>query len=170
MSFPIVLGYTDSPHNAINKTFTEWHSLTGELKGSSSIITPIILIRQTTDMTIGNETHPLSKCNYMFINNFNRYYYITDIVSVRNSAVEIHGRVDVLKTYADDIYANTGYVLRSASRSNVTRYLDDDHIKIYANPHIVTKKLTGDTFAENPTFILAVSGGGGGSSSSESTE
>lgn len=164
MSFPIVLGYTESPHNKVNKVFHEWHSLTGELRGSSSIITPTILIRQTSDMTIGNESQPLSKCNYMFINNFNRYYYITDIISVRNSAVEIHGRVDVLKTYADEIYDNSGYILRSASRSNVSRYLDDDHIKIYANPHIVTKKLTGDTFAENPTFILAVSGGGSSSS------
>lgn len=165
MSFDIQLGYTESPRNKVSKVFHSYGTLSGTLKNETSILNPTIIMRNDDSVSFNADTIPVTKCNYMYISNFHRYYYIVDFQSIRNSVFEIVGKVDPLKTFESEILSNTGYILRSASRSNVTRYLDDDKIKIYANPHVVTKKLTGETFAKNPTFILAVSGGGGGTSS-----
>lgn len=156
MGFTIQLGTTSQPQNAIDKKFSKVQEYENcILKDESSIHNPVILVR-TSESGAGS----LSTDNYMYIPEFNRYYFIDDVISVRTNLCEIHGRVDVLYTYKDEILSNSGYVLRSATRSVVSRYLDDDQIKIYSNPYIVTKKFTGDTFANNPSFILAVSGGG----------
>lgn len=154
MSFTIEIGKTSSPRNKINKTFKSVFSLEGSLKDSCSILQPVIQFRQTEGMTAQN----FAKCNYMYIEKFGRYYYITDVVSVRNSIVEVHGRVDVLYTYADEILANKGLLLRASQKANYSKYLDDGTLKIYAPPKVVTKKFNGSSFASNPSFVLAVSG------------
>ena len=65
------------------------------LKNGCSIENPIIQI--TAPSLVG--------INYMRIQAFGRYYYINDIVSLRNNMWEISAHVDVLMSYANEIKA-----------------------------------------------------------------
>lgn len=171
MSFEVRLGVTESPRNKISKSLVghNWtYTLEGTLRDACSIMNPSIEIRtgQTTDIALPT----LSKCNYMYIPNFNRYYFITDITSYRNTLAIVHGHVDVLKTFEDQIKDNTALVKRASDKNYYTKMLDDGCFKVRANPHIVVKRLTGDTFTNKGEFVLAVSGSGGGITGNDSKE
>ena len=45
----------------------------------------------------------------------NRYYFVEDLVSIRNTTIELHCLVDVMATYKTSIGASSQYVIRSAS-------------------------------------------------------
>lgn len=75
------------------------------LKENTSIINPVFILQGANFST-----------NYVSWNG--RYYFVDDVVSVRNGAVEVHCSVDVLATYKNEIGSSTQYVVRSASRAN----------------------------------------------------
>lgn len=72
------------------------------LKENVSLINPVFIL-DTTDASI----------NYVSWNN--RYYFVTDIVYIRATTIEIHCHVDVLATYKAQIGASSQFVTRSAS-------------------------------------------------------
>ena len=156
MSFEVKIGVCKDAKNKVSKSPSWNYTLSGQLKDSCDILNPTIrlIIGDSKDIKLPT----ITKCNYMYIDNFNRYYFITGFNIVRNTVLEVTGHVDVLNTYKDQIKANTGLILRS--ESNYSKFLDDGAFKIFSNPYVVTKKLTGESFAKNPSFILAVSGGG----------
>lgn len=78
------------------------------LKDETSIINPEILI----------STASLTSYNYAYISDFGRYYFIRDIVSVRNNLWRLSLECDVLATYKSQIGDSTEYVLRAASEGN----------------------------------------------------
>lgn len=89
----IILYKTDSERERINKTLSEGITLTGSLRGESSVIKPSILIESTN----------ISDYNYCYIAEFGRYYYINNIISVRNSLWRIECSVDVLMSFQTQI-------------------------------------------------------------------
>ena len=56
-----------------------------------------------------------SNFTYAYIDDWKRYYFITDIVFVSHTLVELHLKVDVLATYKTEIGASEQYVVRSYS-------------------------------------------------------
>lgn len=153
MSFKIEIGTTKGPKNKIKKEFTVVATFEGVLNDSCSILNPVIRFR--TGSSQDYMLKDINQCNYMYIENFNRYYFITDFNIIRNGIIDISGHVDVLMTYADEILANPGLILRS--ESNYSKLLDDGCFKVYNDDHIVCKKFDGNTFTDG-TFILAVAG------------
>lgn len=146
MSFDISLMRNNSPIEKLDKDLTTLQTVSGTLKEDTSILAPTILIQ----CDISNFT----SCNYMYIPEFNRYYFITDIVSVNTDLVEFSGRVDVLTTYKDYIKSNNAIVRRQENSWNL--YLNDGSFKVYQNPTILTKAFpSGFTSQE---FVLAVAG------------
>lgn len=89
----ITLYVNSSERQAINKTISNGLTLLGSLRNESSIINPIILI----------EIENPSSYNYAYIPEFGRYYFITDMVSVRTDLWRISMNVDVLMSFAFDI-------------------------------------------------------------------
>lgn len=89
----IVLGTIADEANKLNKTINNPVNINGTLRQETSVINPIVLI----------EAENLSGFNYMYIYEFGRYYFITDIVSVRNGLWRITGKVDVLMSFKDGI-------------------------------------------------------------------
>lgn len=89
----IILYKTDSERERINKTLSEGVTLTGSLRGESSVIKPSILI----------EAVNISDYNYCYIAEFGRYYYINNIISVRTSLWRIECSVDVLMSFQTQI-------------------------------------------------------------------
>ena len=78
--------------------------LQGTLKESTSITNPVITIR-----------YNYPTFNYVYIEEFNRYYYVEDIVSINYDLWELHLSVDVLMSYKDGILNTTGFIERSQS-------------------------------------------------------
>lgn len=89
----IVLGTIADESNKLNKTINNATSINGTLRQETSVINPSVLI----------EAQNLSGFNYMYINDFGRYYFITDIVSVKNGLWRVTGKVDVLMSFKDGI-------------------------------------------------------------------
>ena len=89
----IVLGTISDEANKLNKTINNVVNINGTLRQETSVINPSVLI----------EAQNLSGFNYMYINDFGRYYFITDIVSVKNGLWRVTGKVDVLMSFKDGI-------------------------------------------------------------------
>ena len=77
--------------------------LTGALRKDANILYPVVGI--VSDPT---------GYNYCYIDKFNRYYYITEVVQYRTNMWVLHLQVDVLKTYSSEIKTQRGVVDRYA--------------------------------------------------------
>ncbi len=138
-----------SQANVINKDISQLMSLQGNLKYSSSLLKPVVTIESQSVIT----------ANYAQIVEFNRYYYINDIISEHNNIWTISMSVDVLMSFADEIKAQTAIVARQSGRFNM--YLDDGWFMCYQNPIISTKLFSVSNPFETQTFVLVVAGNTG---------
>lgn len=89
----IVLYVTGSERRAIRKTLQNELELTGSLRGESSVINPSFLVELSNP----------SQYNYCFIPDFDRYYFISNITSVRTNLWRIDCVVDVLMSFQAQI-------------------------------------------------------------------
>lgn len=104
--------------------------------------------------------HFWKKCNYVFCQDMNRYYYVRDVV-LSQGKVYIKCHVDVLMTYKNAIKQQQIIVKRS--QSNYNKYLVDDIYKTCASPEIRVKKFSKPSNAfgkDNRHFVLCVVGQG----------
>lgn len=147
MSFSAVLKVNSSPVEKIGKTLSEGLSFDVELKAGTSVLKPVLLLKSSSS---------LSGFNYMYISDFNRYYFIDDIKSIRNDLWEVSGHVDVLETYATAILSNQAVIKRQ--QNNFNTYLNDPEWKVYANENVVAYKFSSTGFSKSLKFILAVAG------------
>ena len=170
MAFEIHFQQNLSETVALTKSVVPITTLNGTLRDESSIIAPKILV--AADLV------QLNGANYMWIPVLNRYYFIEDMVSVRQGLVEVSARVDVLSTYADYIRQNKGIVFRQEKRWNL--YLIDGVLEIYQNPIVTTVNFPRGF--EGQSYVLTLAGrngdgsggpgvvpGGGGSGDSAKT-
>lgn len=91
----IVLYENYSEKEAIVKDIQSAYTLTGSLRGESSIINPSFLI----------ECSNPSNYNYCYIAEFGRYYFISNITSVRTGIWKLDCSVDVLMSFQNEILA-----------------------------------------------------------------
>lgn len=150
MAFTISLFKTNSENNRVVKTLTDEKQLSGELRNQTSVLNPSIRIESADN---------ISTYNYAYISEFGRYYYITDIVSVRTNCWVVSLRCDVLMSYKDEIKTITGVVVRQESNPNkllvdrLERIQSDKEIDILYYP---------DAFSKNLQYILVTAGGQNG--------
>lgn len=144
--FTIKLQHTESPVNKLSKSITDIKTMEGVLRDVTSIIDPVIMIKCSMA--------DVRNANYMYIAQFKRHYFITNIRSIRHNLVEITAHVDVLTTYKDDIRKNKAILRRSENNWNL--YLNDGSLKIYQNPTVQTKAFPHGF--SNYEFVLAVAG------------
>ena len=108
----IILYVNNSEKNKIGKTLTNDISLSGTLRDATNIINPVILI----------EISEIGNYNYCYINNFNRYYFITDITVIRTGLFAISLMVDVLESFKSDI-KNLSVILLNTQNVGSSNYL-----------------------------------------------
>lgn len=137
-----------SERETLTKALTTLETLTGSLRKQSSIIDPVIEVTGIASGTV-------IACNYAYIPEFGRYYFVKNITSVRTNVWIIECHVDVLGTYATQIKAQTAVVRRQENSWNL--YLDDGIFKTYQNPKIITKAFPSGFTTQN--FVIAVAGG-----------
>ena len=152
MSFTIDLMYNGDEYNKIDKSPVSRLALEGTLKEETSIVDPVIMIGY--DGTLNN-------VNYAHIAEFNRWYFITDIKSVRTGLWRVSLHCDVLKTYAQGILGSTGVIARQENEWNM--YLDDGFFKCYQNPMVVNKVFPNGFTTQS--FVLAMMGSQGSQNS-----
>ena len=91
------------------------------LKDNNSIIEPELLIRKDNPSEIFD-------WNYFTIEEFNRSYFITDIISEDSRQWWVKGHVDLLGTYREEILNTDAFIMYSASHYN--SMLPDDRLKL----------------------------------------
>lgn len=85
-----------SEKNKINKNITSGITLSGSLRNESNVVNPSIIIN------IDNPTI----YNYAYIPEFNRYYFITNYISLRTGMWQINLKSDVLMSFKDSILSS----------------------------------------------------------------
>lgn len=122
MSFPIQFMYNNQPMNMIPKTPTSKFTVEGVLRDESSIVDPIILIEYSNPV----------EANYAYIEQFHRYYYVTDWVAVRNGLWRCTMHTDVLKTFSEGILGSPCIIAKTAS-NDFNLYIPDPNFKRQQN-------------------------------------
>lgn len=135
-----------SERQAINKTLQNVLSLSGTLRNESSVTNPKFIIEHRNPTAF----------NYCYIPEFNRYYFITDIVSVRTNLWRIECSVDVLMSFQQQILDLD--VVVSDATSDDERYMSGDVWQ--ANVKTKTDVINFPSgLLENGEYILITSGG-----------
>lgn len=98
----------------------------------------------------------------MTIGGVNRYYWITNIVSVRNNLFEVSGHIDVLSTYRSSIIGVSAYLLYSTATFSAN--LVDRRIPTIYSPVRSTQTLQvfSNFFNASGYYILSCVGENGG--------
>lgn len=127
------------------------------LKNDCSVQKPVIILRDTH-----NVHHNL---NYFYIQEFDRYYYITDITLIRDDLYQVSGRTDVLTTAFKRVDDNgksrlgkcEGIVYRSQSDKCYNLYLNDGYFKVKNRPKVQTHPFS-KSF-DTHSFVMMIAGG-----------
>ena len=139
MSFTVQLMNNQEELNKINKNPSSVLSINGTLREETSIIDPVILIEYNGTLT---------NVNYAYIAEFHRYYFITQVESVRTGLWRVYMHCDVLKTYAQGILGCQCVVARNENKYNLL--LNDAYFKVYSNPRVQVlnfpSKFSGETY------------------------
>ena len=104
-----------SENNQIGKVLTNETSISGTLRDITNYITPVILI----------EFDP-TEYNYIYIEDFKRYYFINKVETVRTGLWNIYCNVDVLESFKDEILNLKVIIDKQQSIGN--QYKDDGSI------------------------------------------
>lgn len=104
-TFKLELYNNTSEDNRVDKTnyLTKVGELAGVLREESSLV----------EMSLTLELEELPLFNYVYIEQLNRYYYVTDIVSVKYKLWEISLSVDVLMSYKNALLSCSAFVDRN---------------------------------------------------------
>lgn len=146
--------YTNfSDNRVLDKRITQIAEISGKIKGDCLTTAPTIII-QNRDMT---------NINYIYINDFNRYYYISEIKVMTGGVIELSCKVDVLMSFKTEIKQLKVNVLRYENTSPT--FLADTRIPLYSDTVQKVIEFPDNIFnLDNPietdkNFLLSISGG-----------
>lgn len=135
-----------SENNCMDKNLSEIKSLTGDLRAESSMIDPVIMIEADADV--------IAEVNYAYIDEFERWYFVTNIDSVRTGLWRLTMHVDVLYTYAAAIRENYAIIERNEFEYDLE--LNDGLFKTMQNPQIECYNFPGGFTQWD--YVLALAG------------
>ena len=140
----IILYQNTSPANVVSKNPTQVGVLDGVLRAPTSIINPVINLEYANP----------SSFNYMYIQEFGRYYFVNGVSVESDKLIAVSAHVDVLMSYATAILNFDAVVKRNENKFNL--YLDDGIFKAYQNTkHKIIAFPNGFT---QYSYILALAG------------
>lgn len=140
----------ESENNAINKKLTKIGSLSGTAREELEFTkNPTLLIQNVNDFNLLNS-------NYVFIEEFNRYYFVTNFKFVRNDLIELTVRIDVLMSFKNEILNLN--VIAERSENLFSSYFVDNQKMAYNFPMVLTKKFS-NGFDKLNYYLTVASGG-----------
>ena len=141
----IKLYNNNSEKIAVNKDITELMSLNGILRDNTSIQNPVI--------TLNRNISDLINCNYVFISDFKRYYYVNNITSVKQNLTQLDLSCDVLMSFKDDILKQTAIIKKQQDNWNL--YIDDGSFSAQQNSRVQIKSFPNSIEGESYVLVLA---------------
>ena len=135
-----------SEKNKIGKVLNNTLTLNGNLREESSIVNPTILVEHSN----------LSVYNYAYIPEFKRYYFVSEMTSVRNGLWRVTLSVDVLESYKTDIL-NLSCIVDKQQNQSYNNYIDDGSYINRADSFIEIANYQ-NGFNANGEFILLTAG------------
>lgn len=96
----------NSSRETLNKSLSEVASYECDFYQATPV-EDVQLILSYTDLS------PVINCNYFYVEELGRYYYLTGRTLGTNKRAVITGHVDVCMTYKSDIYNTTAFVDRN---------------------------------------------------------
>lgn len=141
-----------SERNRINKSnyISNRFTMEGSLKNETNVIDIVVLIEKTNPVSFNY--------NYMYISEFNRWYYIEDFKCIRNRLWEIHAHVDVLYSFCSDILSTTVIADKIETETAANLYLDDGSFVMDTRKYNQVKEFP-NGFNDNGEYILICAGG-----------
>lgn len=138
--------------NRINKTeyLSNRFTLDGTLRKQTSATSLSIDIEKTNPLTYDY--------NYMYIGEFDRYYFIDDISSVRNRLWTITASTDVLMSFKNDILESSVILDKVENELVANLYLDDGSFVMDSRKYNEIKEFP-NGLNETGEFILICAGG-----------
>ena len=136
------------------------------VKRKNSTKVPTVELTDSRTVTLKESC---SQDNPVFIctgNNFNynycqwdgKYYFINDIVSLRNNLIEIHCEIDVLATYKASIQATTAYVMYDSTSNSE---IPDNRLPMKTSASVGVKTVTCPFVPDGGCYILSLTGAHG---------
>ena len=143
----ITLCVNTSEKSKIGKNLTSMNVFSGTLREETSVISPVVLM----------ELENPSGYNYAYIPEFGRYYFISDMVSVRNGLWRISMKVDVLESFKNYIL-DLGVILSDSENMGAENYLSGEvwKAKVKEKTDIINFP---SGLSEAGHFILITAGG-----------
>lgn len=134
------------PPNTVGKGAVQVETLSGTFRDTVSVINPTFTIERNSPIGF----------NYVYIQAFDRFYYVTGISADLHGVVTVSCTVDPLETNASAIAQMNAIIRRQENQYNL--YLDDGIFKAYQN---TKHKLIAfpNSFTEY-SYILALAGNG----------
>ena len=149
-------------------------TVSGNFKNAQSILTPIVII-YTIDslllvddngqvvlddykrplLTSRDASKEIIKANYCYIDELQRYYFISDIQVVNNDLVQLYLKEDVLYTYANQIKEHTAYISRNEFTN--TPLIEDRNEQLFYDKEVSYKDTVEITGGEAVNFAFNVS-------------
>jgi hypothetical protein len=143
----IKLYYNSSDNRCIKKNITDEFTLSGTLRAETSIVNPEITVTSSTPL----------RYNYCYIPSFKRYYYINNIISVKNDVWKLVMEVDPLMSFKNDILALKVVVSKQSSTENGDEYIDDGSL-VTDNLMFKTVYNFANGFNNDSEYILITAG------------
>lgn len=139
---------TADKNNVINKTIATIDTVAATIKGESSIINPTLILEYK---------NPLIGVNYVFIPDWNRYYFVRDIKVATGGRYEIDLSVDVLQSFKEQIL-KCGVILSDTEQTGVNKYLPSDSFVVNCKSKTDIVNFSGGLL-DNGEYILITAGG-----------
>lgn len=136
-----------SEKNKIGKSLSSELTLNGNLRDECSITSPSILVEATS----------LVDYNYCYIPEFKRYYFISDITSVRNNLWRVSLKCDVLESFKNGILNSSCIIDKQKSAGVANSLLDDGSYIVQSNTFNEVVSFSSG-FNETGEFILITAG------------
>ena len=173
----ITLYKSKSSMNTVDKggaNLTPLLTVSGNFKNAQSILTPIVII-DTIDslllvddngqvvlddykrplLTSRDASKEIIKANYCYIDELQRYYFISDIQVVNNDLIQLYLKEDVLYTYANQIKEHTAYISRNEFTN--TPLIEDRNEQLFYDKEVSYKDTVTITGGEAVNFAFNVS-------------
>ena len=135
--------------NRVDKTsfLTSVGSISGALREQCSLISPVLTI----------EYPKVPDFNYVYIEAFGRYYFVTGVVSVRYNLWEISLECDVLMTYKDKLLECEAFIDRNENTFNPL--IIDRRKVLEQGQNIVALAAENEVFEDTGSYIISLSNG-----------
>lgn len=112
----VIFYRNNSDNRVVNKQLTIIKELNITRKIEKSIFEPVIEIVKDRDM---------NSCNYVYIEEFNRFYFVVDIMELDGNIYRITMKEDVLTSFKNSILNLTALVERQEFKRN-TQIVDNE--------------------------------------------